>query len=751
VAHSSSTTARAAPNALAGETSPYLLQHAFNPVDWRPWSAQAIADARSAGKPLFVSIGYATCYWCHVMERESFEDPATAEVLNRLFVPVKVDREQRPDIDDVFMTACQVFTRMTEGRASGGWPLSIFVEPHTLKPFYVGTYFPPRPAYGRPSFRQALESLSQAWTERRDDVTAQANQLAEAVTLEMAQAPSRRPLTASLATESVAALMRFYDRQNGGFGGAPKFPQPVYLELLALAAPQDPAAAGALHHTLDAMAQGGIFDQIGGGFHRYAVDAQWIVPHFEKMLYDNAQLLSLYARSDDHWHREIATRIADYVLREMTAPDGAFFSAQDAEVDAREGGSYVWTPSEVRAACAEPNDPALGEFAVAMYGLDRGTNFQDPHHAHEPATNVLVLGNRPEAVARRLGLDDAMFAAKRRIIDERMLAARAVRKQPITDDKVLTAWNGLMIAALAEAGMRLVRSDYVRAAQRASSAIETRMRAADGTLLRSSREGRSTVPAFLEDYAAMIRACIVLERAVPASGYRARAEQLFAETERLFADPRGGYFDWREEANELFVRARSVSDGAIPSGNSMMLLNALELLALTGDDRYRRSLTRSFAGLSGILAEQPVQSALAVVAIARAAREAPETLPSARPGAERDDDDDDDDLVQIAIEPSAFPQLGDAARGTLVLMVAEGWHITPHGEPGGLELHAGDAVIDADFPATVRGTIRIPLRIRSMDAAIELTVRVQPCSDSVCQAPRTLRVTIPFARGSREM
>jgi len=742
VAHSPSITARAVPNALAGETSPYLLQHAFNPVDWRPWSPQAIAEARAANKPLFVSIGYATCYWCHVMERESFEDPVTAEVLNRLFVPVKVDREQRPDIDDVFMTACQVFTRMTEGRPSGGWPLSIFVEPHTLKPFFVGTYFPPRPAYGRPSFRQALESLSEAWTERRADVTAQAEQIAESVTLELAQAPTPRPLATSLATESVAALMRFYDRQNGGFGGAPKFPQPVYLELLALAAPHDPAAAGALHHTLDAMAQGGIFDQIGGGFHRYAVDAHWTVPHFEKMLYDNAQLLSLYARSDDHWHRAIATRIADYVLREMTAPDGAFFSAQDAEVDAREGGSYVWTPAEVRAACGE-----LGDIAVAMYGLDRGTNFQDPHHAHEPATNVLVLGDRPEAVARRLGLDDATFAARRRVIDDRMLAARGIRKQPITDDKVLTAWNGLMIAALAEAGMRLERSDYVRAAQRAAGAMEARMRAADGTLLRSSREGRSTVPAFLEDYAAMIRAYVVLELAMPASGYRTAAEQLFAETERLFGDPRGGYFDWREGANELFVRARSVNDGAVPSGNSMMLLNALDLLARTGDDRYRRSLARSFAGLSGILAEQPVQSALAVVAIARAVREAPETLPGVRSGAPRDDED----LVQLAIEPSAFPQLGDAARGTLVLMVEEGWHITRHGEPGGIELHAGDAVIDAEFPTNDRGTIRIPLRLRSMDAAIELTVRVQPCSDTVCQAPRTLRVTIPFARGSREM
>ncbi len=745
--------ARHPANRLARETSPYLLQHAHNPVDWYPWGSEAIERARREGKPLFVSIGYATCYWCHVMERESFEDEATAAVLNDLYVPVKVDREQRPDIDDVFMTACQVYTAMTEGRASGGWPLSVFVEPTTLRPFYVGTYFPPRAAYGRPSFRQVLEALDDAWKERRPAVDAQAERIAQAVTRELAHAPPPTPLDARVAVRAVEALLSFHDRTNGGFGGAPKFPQPVYLELLTGVAWDEPAVAACVARTLDRMASGGIFDQIGGGFHRYAVDAVWAVPHFEKMLYDNAQLAVLYARSavrtNDAYHRAIAERTCGYVLRSMRDADGTFHSAEDAEVDAKEGKSYLWLPAEIEAAI---DDRALRSMALAMYGLDRGTNFQDPHHPGEPASNVLLLDGRPEAVARSLGLERSEFERRRAIIDEMLLAARAKRPQPIVDDKVLTAWNGLMIAALAEVGALLDQPTFVEAAKRAAEAIDRRMVAADGTLLRAARGADASIPAFLEDYAFLIRARIALAKATGDTRHLARAEGLMAEASGLFADPRGGFFDAREGANELFVRGRSVNDGAVPGGNGMMLLNALDLFALTGKGIYRDEVARSLAGLSGIIAEQPVQTSLATLALWRASREMPEALPSgSSPGVGLADDR----LVTVE-------RIGVGPAFRLRISIAPGFHINAHdaspsgAAAGGLVVRLeGEGTLEVDYPPgepfadglrVHRGTIEFDCRIVGAKGASRIAVTCQPCTheggdaggDHACRRPRTI-------------
>ena len=369
-------------NRLAEETSPYLLQHAYNPVNWYPWGEEAFAAARERNVPIFLSIGYSTCYWCHVMERESFEKPEVAKIMNRDFVCIKVDREQRPDVDEIYMTACQVYTRVTTGRASGGWPLSIFLDPSNLKPFFAGTYFPPEPGFGKPSFTDLLKGVHESWDTKRDSLEEQANQVATMVVRELETISGVQPLDTGLADRAVSSLLSYHDETNGGFGGAPKFPQPVYLELMIAGGWDRPEVEQAVRRTLDAMAMGGIYDHVGGGFHRYAVDATWTVPHFEKMLYDNGQLASVYAdvyqRTGDVYYAEVVRGILDYVLREMTAADGAFLSAQDAEVNAREGGSYIWLPDEVRESLGGGDD--LASMALDVYGLSNGSNFRDPHH-----------------------------------------------------------------------------------------------------------------------------------------------------------------------------------------------------------------------------------------------------------------------------------------------------------------------------------------------------------------------------------
>ncbi|MFO0872595.1 MAG: DUF255 domain-containing protein [Phycisphaerales bacterium] len=445
------TTADTAPrheNRLARETSPYLLQHAHNPVDWFPWGEEAFAEARRRNVPIFLSIGYSTCYWCHVMERESFEDEATAALLNERMVAIKVDREERPDVDEIYMTACQVFTQLTEGRASGGWPLSVVLEPATLRPFFVGTYFPPREMYGRTSFAQVVTALSDAWMNRRDDVLTQADRLATLVRDQLAQAPPRRAVGDATVKEAVGTLMRVHDREHGGFGGAPKFPQVPYLNLLAQVAWDNATVREALRRTADEMAIGGLFDQVGGGFHRYCVDATWTVPHFEKMLYDNGQLASFYAtlveRTGDPYHAETLRRTLDYVLREMTSQEGAFFSAQDAEVDAREGASYVWTPDELKAALGAETEAGAGTGAAPGPAVDPAAERwrlacslyeSTPRPSRTSAIHTIPSASgmgarpprRPDARSRELGLDATSFAERRAAIDRKASASPATR------------------------------------------------------------------------------------------------------------------------------------------------------------------------------------------------------------------------------------------------------------------------------------------------------------------------------------
>jgi uncharacterized protein YyaL (SSP411 family) len=596
-------------NALAAETSPYLLQHAFNPVAWRPWGEAAIREARERDVPLFVSIGYSTCHWCHVMERESFESEAVAERLNRDFVPVKVDREERPDVDEVYMTACQAFTRLTEGRASGGWPLSAWVDPHSLQPFWVGTYFPPVAMHGRPSFTHMLERLAAAWRERREEVDAQAGRIGAAIRAELEPAGANDEAVSfrTLAEQAAAALVGYADFTHGGFGGAPKFPQPPFLSLVeAFGGEQGKRVTDA---ALEAMVLGGIHDQVGGGFHRYAVDASWTVPHFEKMLYDQALLLPFLARraaAGDALHRHAAERLVAFLDREMTEPDGTFRSALDAEAGGREGEPYAWTAEAFRGAFGA-DEAALRDGAERLYGMALGPNFRDPHHEDAPPMRVLRIERRADSLA-------AM--AERDRFDAALLGARSGRPQPAIDDKVIAAWNGLMVAGLAEAGESLGRRDWIARAERALAATLARLGPV-GSLKRTARAGvTAPIAAQLEDVGALSLAAATL-------GEKGLARSLLDLAERDFAAPGGGWFDAPLDTGPaaLFVRARSLSDGAVPAGNTLLVAALVRLLRTSPDAELAARLGRAARAFAPTIAANPTGSALVLAELAAAEAE----------------------------------------------------------------------------------------------------------------------------------
>ncbi|MFO0963323.1 MAG: thioredoxin domain-containing protein [Phycisphaerales bacterium] len=612
------------PNALAGELSPYLLQHAHNPVRWMPWGEEAIAQARARDVPLFVSVGYSTCYWCHVMERESFESLVAAAELNRGFVPVKVDREERPDVDELLMTACQVFTQLTEGRPSGGWPLHCFLDPQTLEPFYCGTYFPPEPAFGRPSFLQLLRAVNGAWASDRAGMREQASKLAEIVRRQQegesgadAGATDARAALARLADPQLqeqvqGALLRLHDPTHGGFGGAPKFPTPAYLRYLFALSEGQPPIEAVVRRSLDAMALGGIFDQVGGGFHRYAVDATWTVPHFEKMLYDNGQLAALYAQAarrwDDAFYAQVARRTCEYALREMTGPQGEFFSAQDAEVDAREGLNYLWTPQQAREALAQAGCAELAPVAAALYGLDHPPNFQDPHHSSEPPRHVLRLEARPAAIALQLGMEPGALESARARIDAALLRARDARPQPRRDDKTLASWNGLMAIGMAETGHALGERRFVDAAARAVGFVLETLRMPDGALRRACRQGRLGGPGFLEDEAFIAEAALALWRASGDDAWLARARERVDAACARFLDPATGAFFDAAPGGGLFARVRSLDDGAMPSATGAILRALFALARAQRAPELARIAERAAAAVAPAVAEQPVSA-----------------------------------------------------------------------------------------------------------------------------------------------
>jgi uncharacterized protein YyaL (SSP411 family) len=528
-------------NRLADETSPYLLQHADNPVDWYPWGDEAFERARAADKPLLLSIGYAACHWCHVMEHESFEDDDTARLMNERFVCVKVDREERPDVDGLYMEAVVAMT------GHGGWPMTVFLTPDG-KPFWGGTYFPPEPRFNMPSFRQVLVAISDGWRTRRHDVERQADVLVDAIRTASDEPASTEPLTSALLANAVTAIARQFDPVHGGFGTAPKFPPASTLEFLLRRGELE-----AVTKTLDGMAAGGMYDLVGGGFHRYSVDERWLVPHFEKMLYDNALLASVYLHAwvvtGDDRYRRVCEETLDYLVREMRLPEGGFASAQDADTDGVEGLTFTWTPDELAEALGEEHPEWLQPFEHGRY---------------------VVRGELPEGARRRL------------------FEVREGRPKPARDDKALAAWNGLALAGFAETGRRLGRADYLEVARVLAEFVLGPLSDKRGRLLRSYRAGVAKIDAYVEDYANVVNGLLELYWATAELRWLEEAHRLARLAVELFLDRENGGFFVDAGEDGLVARRKELDDHPTPSGNSMMAFDLLRLARIYGDAELER-------------------------------------------------------------------------------------------------------------------------------------------------------------------
>jgi uncharacterized protein YyaL (SSP411 family) len=589
-------------NRLVDETSPYLRQHADNPVDWFPWGDDAFARARAEDKPVLLSVGYSSCHWCHVMAHESFEDPATAALMNDHFVNVKVDREERPDVDAVYMQAVQAMT------GGGGWPMTVFLD-HDGRPFFGGTYWPNEDRHGMPGFRRVLEAVSDGWRDRRAELLEQGEQLRQAI------AESTRiggdgsaPLPDRDARRAAAALVhRLFDARFGGFGQAPKFPQAMTLALLADAQAREPSSATLemLTTSLDAMAAGGMYDQVGGGFHRYSVDAFWLVPHFEKMLYDQALLVRAYTQA---WrltrhprYRRIVEETVGYVLRDLRHDDWGFFSAEDADSEGIEGKFYCWSLDEV--------EELLGHDApevIRYYGVTATGNFEDPHTGFRG--NILHVVDREEEPST------AVLHARARLEQRRQ-----GRVRPGLDDKVLLGWNALFLRSLADAAVAFERPGWMEAARSNARFLLTQLRRADGRFLRSWQGGRAAIPAYAEDYAAVLEALVTLAETDDVA-WLADARLVADELLRLFSDDeRGGFFTTGIDGDALVVRPKDTQDNATPAENSLAANGLLRLAALTGDESYAQRARRWVGALAPIAVQHPTAFAYLLGAVERAA------------------------------------------------------------------------------------------------------------------------------------
>ena len=733
-------------NRLIHETSPYLLLHAHNPVDWYPWNDEALARAKKENKLIFLSVGYSTCYWCHVMEREVFSNPEIAEMMNKDFINIKIDREERPDLDEIYMTATQLLTQR------GGWPNSVFLTPD-LKPFYAGTYFPPTDMPSRPGFPTILDAVHEAWITREAEVIESANQISE--TIEMATSRgftslTAKPLNRTLTATALDYLRTSYSHAYGGFSKAPKFPSPANLEFLlseyqresGLQTPptKDKLLLKMITHTLDMMAYGGMYDQIGGGFHRYSVDAKWLVPHFEKMLYDNAQLAKVYLQAyqltQEPRYRRIAEEIFSFVFREMTTPEGGFYSALDAETDAEEGKYYIWTADEIQKVLGEK---AAARFA-AVYGVDKGPNFE--------GKNVLYV---PEGADAENALKSVESAR------EKLLTARAKREYPLLDTKIIVNWNGLMIDALAYGYHVLGEERYLSAASKAARFILDTLRKPDGELWHTYTAGVVKQEAYLDDYAFLVKGLLGLYQATGEEQWLNPAKTLTDTMIQLFWDTKnGGFYYTKADAKHLIVRTKKPYDSAIPSGNAVAVKN---LLALGAD--YRDYAEKTLGTFAESMAQSPSSFMYMHLAL----------------NAYLTSEADQDAAAPSIVTAIAQVKRKDAAvfNVEIQLKIAGGWHINanPAGQDNlipttvAVAANAPVEIVDIAYPKgrstrfefsdqplnIYEKNFTIPLRIkkkpnavRKKNAPIILKLTYQPCNDTECLFPETLDISLalPF-------
>jgi uncharacterized protein len=583
------------PNRLSKEKSPYLLQHAGNPVDWYAWGDEPLQKAREEDKPIFLSIGYATCHWCHVMAHESFEDQEVAQILNDHFISIKVDREERPDVDRVYMTVCQAMT----GR--GGWPLSVFMTAER-KPFFSGTYFPTRTRMGMPGFLDILKEIARLWENDRNRLTKLGEDITRALQPKSGASEQIQPLTVETLNKGYIQLSRAFDPKWGGFGDAPKFPTPHHLTFLLrwYRRTSDATALAMVEKTLEEMRNGGIFDQVGYGFSRYSVDEKWLVPHFEKMLYDQAMLAMAYMEAFQATSKPLYARVIreifDYVLRDMRDPDGGFYSAEDADSEGKEGWYYLWTPEQVH----EVLGPEPGELFCHYYNVASEGNF-------EHGRSIPHITFQPQSLAQQKGMDVGELERQLEESRQKLFAVREQRIHPLKDDKILTAWNGLMIAALAKGYQALGDENSIHAARRAADFILGRLRSDTGRLYRRYRHGEVAFPGFLDDYAFLVWGLIEVYESTLDVRYLEEAVKLNRDMLELFWDEEaGGLFYSAEDNEQLIVRDKEIYDGATPSGNSVAALNLLRLGRMTGDTTLEEKAEQLLRSFSGLVADYPM-------------------------------------------------------------------------------------------------------------------------------------------------
>ncbi|MBL7219275.1 MAG: DUF255 domain-containing protein [Phycisphaerae bacterium] len=749
-------------NRLIHEKSPYLLQHARNPVNWYPWSPAAFAKARKEGKPIFLSVGYSTCHWCHVMERESFETEAVGKILNEFYVSIKVDREERPDVDQIYMTATQVLA------GQGGWPNSLWLTPDG-KPWYAGTYFPPDDKFGRPGFKKILTQLARAWKAQNEEILKRSGEIAARIkryTSGKNRTPASGEISYRLLENATGMMSMTFDPRMGGFGRAPKFPPHSSLQLL-LSEYKRTKSERLLHMatvTLDAMARGGIHDHVGGGFHRYATDPIWLLPHFEKMLYDNAQLARAYVEAYEltgkERHKRVAMDIYAWVLREMTDTGGGFYSALDADSAGEEGLFYVWTRKEV----IEILGAKAGDEFCKAYGFAEGGNFHDQASGKKPGTNIPHFPKGAKA-------DDEQFAAAR----DKLLKVRVKRIWPYKDDKILTSWNGLMIEALAYGGRGLKDPRLTAAAEKAAAFVLKHMRK-DGRLLRTYRDGGAKLNAYLDDYAFLGLALVELHRTTGDEKWLSEAVSLADVMLKNYSDPdAGGFFFTSSDHEELLSRTKDPFDRAVPSGNAVAVRLLVELGHLTGQAKYRTAAEKSLKAFLMFMQRSPRGMGTLLHAAGRYLDTAPK--PTATSAGKPDAVTQTGPVKVEAFASRLTAEPGESIDLNILITIEKGWHVnsskplaknliaTALKLTGSAQVTLGEVVWPAGKKATFgfagaplsvyEGVVRIPAKItiaKNLPAGqlkAELTLTAQPCSDKSCllpinhKLPLTIEVVAP--------